>query len=422
MDQRHRHSTLSHRGGTPLDRATTRVASCEYARQARLLEERLPRTFLPGVLIERRTVKRLPCQDEAPFVEVDGTFQPTGVGISPDEGKERPDSEVPSYTRAVVLDYGPLQAVLSHEFSDLCAGEQLDVLGGRDPVDEILRHALAQVASPYEQVNPPCASGQEHCRLARRVAPAYDRDLLALAPLSLSLRRSVVDAHALETPEAGHVEPAVARPGCDDHAAGRDLTAFGELYMVVAVFPPQTDSLPGHCGAGAELVGLDQDAAGQLEAGEACGKARVVLYARRGTCLPPKGHRLEGEGGEALRGYVDLRAEARRTGTHHDEVVGSFQGGIYFEACSAGELKVRRVLEHILSLPDGHRRLRGLRTEPLEQGFGLGVLLELDPDVGHPVAGRDLSKARRFARVARAYDSQTQAGPHHVRAPGQEGL
>ena len=72
MDQRH-HSTLSHRGGAPLDRATTRVASCEYARQARLLEQ-LPRAFSPSVLIERRTVQRLPRQDEAPFVEFDGTF------------------------------------------------------------------------------------------------------------------------------------------------------------------------------------------------------------------------------------------------------------------------------------------------------------------------------------------------------------
>src|SRR5215218_458794 len=235
MDQRHRHSTLSHRGGTPLDRATTRVASCEYARQARLLEERLPRTFLPGVLIERRTVQRLPRQDKAPFVEVDGTFQPTGVGISPDEGKERPDSEVPSYTRAVILDYGPLQAVLSHEFSDLCTGEQLDVLGGRDPVDEILRHAFAQVASPYEQVNPPRASGQKHRRLASRVAPADDRDLLALAPLCLGLRSGVVHAHALETLQTGHLQPAVAGSCCDYHAACRDLTAFGELYIVVAV-------------------------------------------------------------------------------------------------------------------------------------------------------------------------------------------
>src|SRR5215213_9910289 len=108
MDQCHRHSTLSHRGGAPLDRATTRVASCEYARLARLLEERFPRAFSPGVLIERRTVQRLPRQDEAPFVEVDGPLKPAGVGISPDEGKERPDSQVPSYTRAVILDYSPL--------------------------------------------------------------------------------------------------------------------------------------------------------------------------------------------------------------------------------------------------------------------------------------------------------------------------
>jgi hypothetical protein len=89
-----------------------------------------------------------------------------------------------------------------------------------------------------------------------------------------------VDAHALETSEAGHVEPAVAGPCCNYHAACRDLTAFGELDTVVAVLPPQTDSLPGHCGAGAELVGLDQDAAGQLETGEACGKAGIVLYPR----------------------------------------------------------------------------------------------------------------------------------------------
>src|SRR5215208_4870725 len=280
MDQRHRHSTLSHRGGAPLDRATTRVASCEYARQARLLEERLPRTFLPVVLIERRTVQLPARQDKAPFVQFDGTFQPAGVGISPDEGKKHPDFEVPSYTRAVILDYGPIQAVLSHEFSDLRVGEQLDVLGGRDSVDEILRHALTQVASPYKQVNPSRASRQKQRRLARRVAPAYDRDLLALAPLSLGLRSGVVDAHALETSEAGHVEPAVASPGCDYHAAGRDLTAFGELYLVVTVFPPQTDRLPGHRRAGAELVGLDQDAAGQLETGETGGEARVVLYPR----------------------------------------------------------------------------------------------------------------------------------------------
>src|SRR5215213_3080312 len=280
MDQPHCHRALAHRGGAPLDRAAAHVTRGEDSRHASLQEKRLPRTFLPVVLIERRIVQLPTCQYEAALVEFDGTFDPSRVGLRADEDKERPRPKSPACARAVVLDHDPLQAVFSHEFSDLRAGEQLDVLGGCDPVDEILRHALAQVASPYEQVNPPCASGQEQCRLARRVAPAYDRDLLALAPLSLSLRRSVVDAHALETPEAGHLQPAVASPCCDYHAACRDLTAFGELYIVVTVFPPQTDRLPGHRRAGAELVGLDQDAAGQLEAGEPGGEARVVLYAR----------------------------------------------------------------------------------------------------------------------------------------------
>src|SRR5919107_2688954 len=64
MYQRHCHSTLSHRGGAPLDRATTRVASCEYARQTRLQEERFPQPFSPGALIERRTVQLPTGQDE----------------------------------------------------------------------------------------------------------------------------------------------------------------------------------------------------------------------------------------------------------------------------------------------------------------------------------------------------------------------
>ena len=40
----------------------------------------------------------------------------------------------------------------------------------------------------------------------------------------------------------------------------------------------------------------------------------------------------------------------------------------------------------------------------------------------HSVAGRELPQTRRVARVAGAHYPQTQPGPHHVRAPGQEGL
>jgi hypothetical protein len=41
-------------------------------------------------------------------------------------------------------------------------------------------------------------SRQEQRRLAGRVTSADDRDLLTFAPLGLGLRRSVVDAYALE--------------------------------------------------------------------------------------------------------------------------------------------------------------------------------------------------------------------------------
>jgi hypothetical protein len=52
MDQPHRHSAVSYRGSTPLDRASAHFTRREYSRQARLQEERFPRTFLPGVLIQ----------------------------------------------------------------------------------------------------------------------------------------------------------------------------------------------------------------------------------------------------------------------------------------------------------------------------------------------------------------------------------
>src|SRR5215212_4877796 len=104
--------------------------------------------------------------------------------------------------------------ILSHEFTHLGVREEFDIFGRRDSLEEIPRHALSQVVSPYEQVDPLCASRQEQHRLARRVAPANYHNLLAFAPLGLGLRGGVVDAYALKALEARYVGPAVAGPGC----------------------------------------------------------------------------------------------------------------------------------------------------------------------------------------------------------------
>jgi hypothetical protein len=114
-----------------------RVASREYPRQARLQEERLPRTLLPEVPVEHGTVQRYPRQHEAPLVEFDGPLEPSGIRVGTDEHEEGPGTEGPVRSRAVLPDRDPVQAVLSQEFPDLRAGEQFDVLGSRDPVDEV---------------------------------------------------------------------------------------------------------------------------------------------------------------------------------------------------------------------------------------------------------------------------------------------
>src|SRR5829696_2705884 len=195
------------------------------------------------------------------------------------------------------------------------------------------------------------------------------------------------------TSSSGYLRPAVAGPARGYHAARCDLDAVGEQDAEVAVLPPQADRLPWHGGAGAELVGLDQDAAGELETGEAGGEARVILYARGGASLTSQRHRLQGEGGETFRSTVDRGAKARWSRTNHHEVVSLFQGGAHLEARGPGKFGHGRLLEHVFTLPDGHRRLRRLRAELLEQRFGCGVVLEPDPDVGYSVAGRDLPEA-----------------------------
>jgi hypothetical protein len=161
-----------------------------------------------------------------------------------------------------------------------------------------------------------------------------------------------MDALTLETLQAGGLEPAVAGPGGGDHAACSHLAALHELDAVVAVRPVETNRLLGHGGPGAELVGLDQGAAGELEAGQTRGEAQVVLDPGAGASLPAKRHRLQGQGREALRSPVDRRAKAGRSRPDHDQVVGSCRGGVDLEANGPGKLGVGGVLQDVRALPD----------------------------------------------------------------------
>ena len=103
----------------------------------------------PGLPFERRTDQRLSRQDKAAFVEFDGSFEPSCVGLRADKDVEGSRREGPACARAVVLDHTPVQAIHSYELLYLGVREQLDVLGLLNTLDEYsLAVAVSDTLSP----------------------------------------------------------------------------------------------------------------------------------------------------------------------------------------------------------------------------------------------------------------------------------
>ena len=71
-------------------------------------------------------------------------------------------------------------------------------------------------------------ASQEHRRLAGRVGPSDDVDLVAGARRSLRDRRTVEDPAARQGVGARHVELAVGDAGGQQHGVGDDLTTVVE--------------------------------------------------------------------------------------------------------------------------------------------------------------------------------------------------
>ena len=98
-----------------------------------------------------------------------------------------------------------------------------------DLVHQVARHRLAEVVAADQEPAARRVPGEEHRRLAGRVAAADDHDRIAGAELGLGLGGRVVDAAHLELVQPRHVEAPVLRTGRDHdgppggHLAGREL-------------------------------------------------------------------------------------------------------------------------------------------------------------------------------------------------------
>src|SRR4029453_16724508 len=93
-----------------------------------------------------------------------------------------------------------------------------------DPIDEVLRHLLAEALAAYDHHDSPRKAGEIDGRLSRRVAGSYDINLLIPAVERLGRRRSVIHTATFELLHALGWQPLPGQSWCEDQRLARDLT------------------------------------------------------------------------------------------------------------------------------------------------------------------------------------------------------
>jgi len=84
-------------------------------------------------------------------------------------------------------------------------------------LDEVLRHAVREIAAAVDETYTRRARGKKHRRLTRGVASADYYDLLIFATPRLKLGRCIVEPCTLEAILLRHSELAVTGSSCDHH-------------------------------------------------------------------------------------------------------------------------------------------------------------------------------------------------------------
>ena len=124
-------------------------------------------------------------------------------------------------------------------------------------------------------------------------------------------------------------------PGASSTTVAGYFTPVGQLDEAVL-------AVDAHAGGAlgdelrAETRGLSVGAAAQIGAGDAGGKAEIILDSGAGTGLPAGRFRLDDEGAEAFAGAVDGGSQACGTSADDHDVI-EILGGLDAEADAAGK-------------------------------------------------------------------------------------
>src|SRR6185295_2525173 len=111
------------------------------------------------------------------------------------------------------------QRLPAFERDDLRVAKYGDALVFLDAIDQVARHAGAEIGGADDDGDLGRRLREKHRGLPRRVAAAGDDDLCILVVARFELGCRVVDARTLELREAFGVEPTITGAGGNDHRA-----------------------------------------------------------------------------------------------------------------------------------------------------------------------------------------------------------
>jgi hypothetical protein len=226
-------------------------------------------------------------------------------------------------------------ALGAHDFG---VGLHADVLLLRDLPDQVLRHRQLEILAAHQHDDLRRVVGEEDGGLAGGVSAADDEDLLADDVDGLIARGAVEHTAALELIHAFGVKSAPVHAGGQHDDAGGDAVAAVELHAVLVVLDGlQLLNAAGHHDLRAEAAGLLERALAQVIAGDAVGKAEVVLDPRGGAGLTPYSGLLQHQDLQAFGRAVDAGCQSRGAGACDDHVI----------VCSRGVVRMPSAFGHL---------------------------------------------------------------------------
>ena len=236
-------------------------------------------------------------------------------------------------------------------------------------------------------------AAQKHCRLPRRIATADDDDMRITAITGFHICGGVIDACILERLQPRHRHAFVLHACRHDHGprAGDDPILQRQVEHAIRLI--HGGHAVGHGKAGTEFHGLHLAAPAQVSAGNAGGKAHVILDPAGGASLPANGQVFDDQGAQPFGPGIDTCCDACRAATDDGDVIEPILGHWQAKAHARGDGGGGGVQHLGGAQNDGHViRAQGANGGAVARAVRAGIVL-LDRDAVAPGKGEDFAHA-----------------------------